>query len=135
MLPACNRCGKTDPRRMIGLMTLWFGPFVDMRPDYGYFYLCPACYRERIKPHVDQVQGRLAELHPLARHLGLHADRFDDTLPPADAADPGDPMDPPDPGDPIDRVDPVNGDDGEEPAARWPDHGRAAIPAGGSEGG
>lgn len=63
-------------------MTLWFGPFVDMRPDTGYFYLCPSCYRERIKPHLDQVQGRLAELHPLARHLGLHhepADSQDET--------------------------------------------------------
>jgi hypothetical protein len=73
-LPPCSRCGKTNPRKMIGLMTLWFGPFVDMRPDHGYFYLCPACYRDRIKPHLDVVQGRLAELHPLARHLGLHVD-------------------------------------------------------------
>jgi hypothetical protein len=62
---------------MIGLMTLWFGPFADIRPDYGYFYLCPACYRDRIKPHLDTVQGRLAELHPLARHLGLHQDAVD----------------------------------------------------------
>lgn len=59
---------------MIGLMTLWFGPFVDLRPDTGYFHLCPACYREHVKPHLDQVQGRLAELHPLARQLGLHID-------------------------------------------------------------
>jgi hypothetical protein len=71
-LPPCIRCGRTNPRKMIGLMTLWFGPFVDMRPDHGYFYLCPDCYRERIKPHLDQVQNRLAELHPLAHHLGLH---------------------------------------------------------------
>lgn len=59
---------------MVGLMTLWFGPFVDLRPDTGYFHLCPACYREHVKPHLDQVQGRLAELHPLARQLGLHVD-------------------------------------------------------------
>jgi hypothetical protein len=63
---------------MVGLMTLWFGPFVDMRPDTGYFHLCPACYRRHIKPHVDRVQGRLAELHPLARHLGLCTDLMDE---------------------------------------------------------
>jgi hypothetical protein len=57
---------------MFGLMTLWFGPFVDLRPDYGYFHLCPACYRQFVKPHLDEVQGRLAELHPLNRHLGPH---------------------------------------------------------------
>jgi hypothetical protein len=73
LLP-CIRCGKTDPRRMIGLMTLWFGPFVDIRPDHGYFHLCPACYHERVKPHLDKVQGRLAELHPLTHQLGLHRD-------------------------------------------------------------
>jgi hypothetical protein len=62
---------------MIGLMTLWFGPFVDLRPDYGYFHLCPTCYRIHVKPHMDRVQGRLAELHPLAHHLGLHRDQQD----------------------------------------------------------
>jgi hypothetical protein len=62
---------------MVGLMTKWFGPFVEMRPDTGYFYLCPACYRERIKPHLDQVQNRLFDLHPLARHLGLYVDDAD----------------------------------------------------------
>jgi hypothetical protein len=76
---------------MIGLMTLWFGPFVDLRPDYGYFHLCPTCYRTHVKPHMDRVQGRLAELHPLAHHLGLHPDRPDtdlDTDPDTDR-DPG----------------------------------------------
>lgn len=77
-LPACARCGKTNPRRMFGLMTLWFGPFVDMRPDHGYFHLCPACYRACIQPHLEQVRNRLAELHPLARQLGLPVDRTPD---------------------------------------------------------
>jgi hypothetical protein len=62
---------------MVGLMTIWFGPFVEMRPDTGYFYLCPACYRERIKPHLDEVQNRLFDLHPLARRLGLYVDAAD----------------------------------------------------------
>jgi hypothetical protein len=51
---------------MIGLMTLWFGPYVEVAPDHGYFYLCPPCYRDRVKPHLEKVQGRLAELHPAA---------------------------------------------------------------------
>jgi hypothetical protein len=73
---------------MIGLMTLWFGPFVDLRPDYGYFHLCPSCYREYVKPHMDQVQGRLAELHPLAHHLGLHTDGPDADTPDVAEVDP-----------------------------------------------
>lgn len=58
---------------MIALMNHWFGPFVDIPPDHGYFYLCPRCYRERIKPHMDEVQNKLYELHPLAHRLGLEA--------------------------------------------------------------
>lgn len=65
-LPACRRCGKRDPQKMFGLMTHWFGPFVELRPDHGYFYLCPACYTEHVQPHLEAVQGRLAELHPAA---------------------------------------------------------------------
>lgn len=62
---------------MFGLMTHWFGPFVELRPDHGYFYLCPACYHEHVHPHLEAVQGRLAELHPLAaRHLE-HAENGD----------------------------------------------------------
>jgi hypothetical protein len=89
---------------MIGLMTLWFGPLVDMRPDYGYFYLCPACYRTHIKPHVDRVHGRLAELHPLTRHLGLHPEPLEDET------------------------------DSPAPDDAWPNRTRASIPAGGSGG-
>lgn len=68
-LPACRRCGKTDPQKMFGLMTHWFGPFVELRPDHGYFYLCPPCYEELVRPHLEAVQGRLAELHPAASRL------------------------------------------------------------------
>lgn len=50
---------------MYGLMTHWFGPFVDLPPDQGYFHLCPGCYRSEVQPHLEALQGRLAELHPL----------------------------------------------------------------------
>jgi hypothetical protein len=63
---------------MVGLMTRWFGPFVEMRPDYGYFYLCPVCYEERIKPHLDEAHGHLPELYHLARQMGLDVDLPDD---------------------------------------------------------
>lgn len=95
-LPACTRCGKTDPRRMIGLMTLWFGPFVDLPLDPGYFHLCPDCYRDHIQRHLEQVRGRLAELHPLARQLGLNVDR-----PPASDDRSGDAAADPDTGTPV----------------------------------
>jgi hypothetical protein len=71
-LPACDRCGNTNPHKMIGLMTLWFGSFVDLPPDHGYFYLCPTCYDRWVKPHFDLIQGRLAELHPTGHHLDRH---------------------------------------------------------------
>jgi hypothetical protein len=59
---------------MFGLMTLWFGPFVDLPPDHGYFHLCPECYQEFVHPHVERVQGRLAELHPLTHILHRHTE-------------------------------------------------------------
>lgn len=79
-----------DPRRMHGLMTLWYGPFADIEPAQGYFYLCPDCYRSSVHPHVEQVQGRLAELHPAAaahleREAARDSRRHDDTeIPPAE---------------------------------------------------
>jgi hypothetical protein len=103
---------------MIGLMTLWFGPFVDIGPDYGYFHLCPACYREFVKPHLDHVQGRLAELHPLARQLGLHTGAD-----PEDELDPGD-LDLPSP---VDRADPEADPEADPDQAR----GRTVVAAGG----
>jgi hypothetical protein len=45
-------------------MTLWFGPFVELEPAHGYFHLCPRCYRECVEPHMEDVQGKLAHLHP-----------------------------------------------------------------------
>jgi hypothetical protein len=80
---------------MVGLMTIWFGPFVDMRPDFGYFHLCPSCYRQRIKPHLEQVQGRLLDLHPLARQLGLHGYQAEELDADADAQDAATPQRPP----------------------------------------
>jgi len=52
-LPACLRCGKTNPRRMIGLMTVFFGVYVELSPEPGYFYLCPKCFRKDVEPHLD----------------------------------------------------------------------------------
>lgn len=55
---------------MIGLMTLWFGSFIELEPAHGYFHLCPTCYGEQVEPHLDDVQGKLAHLHPaMAAHL------------------------------------------------------------------
>jgi hypothetical protein len=45
-------------------MTLWFGSYVDLEPDHGYFYLCPSCYEARIAENLEEVQETLARLHP-----------------------------------------------------------------------
>lgn len=75
-LPCCQRCGKTDPTKMFGLMTLWFGPLVDLHADLGYFYLCPACHKECIAPELERIQNRILELHPAAaRHFEEEEDR------------------------------------------------------------
>lgn len=52
---------------MIALMSLWFGPYAGLRPESGYFYLCPSCYQSCIAPHSSEVLHRLTEAHP-ARH-------------------------------------------------------------------
>lgn len=51
---------------MIGLMTLWFGPFAELEPAHGYFHLCPACFDETIAPEMDELQSNLARLNPEA---------------------------------------------------------------------
>ncbi len=63
-LRPCRRCGRTDPERMLGLMTLWFGALADLPPQGGYFYLCPSCYAERIEPELGGIHERLARMHP-----------------------------------------------------------------------
>jgi len=69
LLP-CKRCGRTDPRKMIGLMNLWFGRFLELPLEGGYFYLCPACYAELVVPHLADVRQQVLEVHPhLRRHL------------------------------------------------------------------
>ncbi|MEX0891692.1 MAG: hypothetical protein WEB88_05925, partial [Gemmatimonadota bacterium] len=69
LLP-CKRCGRTDPRKMIGLMNLWFGRFLELPLEGGYFYLCPACYKELVVPHLADVRQQVLEVHPhLRRHL------------------------------------------------------------------
>lgn len=51
---------------MVALMTLWFGPFVEIEPGHGYFHLCPRCFEEFVTPHLEDVQETLARLHPAA---------------------------------------------------------------------
>jgi hypothetical protein len=63
----CRRCGYTNPRRMIALMSLWFGHYAGQRPEPGYFYLCPACYQNCIAPHASDIMHRLTESHPVRR--------------------------------------------------------------------
>jgi hypothetical protein len=119
-LPACDKCGRTDPRRMIGLMTLWFGSFVDRRTDHGYFHLCPTCYEKWVKPHFDLVQGRLAELHPEGHRLNLDGPTSDpaqgDTgeVPPA-------------------RHPPGKGVDGDPEASTFTGDSRDPVPAGAAD--
>jgi hypothetical protein len=55
----CRRCGRTDRRHMHALMTLWFGRFVELPVEAGYFYLCPRCYTRFIAPHVPPVIEQL----------------------------------------------------------------------------
>lgn len=63
-LRPCDRCGYTHPRRMIALMSLWFGRWADLPADSGYFYLCPRCYGRLIEPHAEEIIQRLVEQHP-----------------------------------------------------------------------
>lgn len=51
---------------MIGLMTLWFGPLIELEPAQGYFHLCPPCFDEHVHPHLDELQTTLARLNPAA---------------------------------------------------------------------
>lgn len=51
---------------MIGLMTLWFGPLIDLESAHGYFHLCPSCYEHFVAPHLDGLQTTLARLNPAA---------------------------------------------------------------------
>jgi hypothetical protein len=52
---------------MIGLMTLFFGPCIELRVAPGYFHLCPSCYEEFVAPEMERIQQRVLELHPEAR--------------------------------------------------------------------
>jgi hypothetical protein len=48
-LKPCVLCGRTNPRRMVALMTHWYGRYIDLPEDQGYFYLCPRCYAVRVR--------------------------------------------------------------------------------------
>jgi hypothetical protein len=54
---------------MIGLMTLWFGRFLELPLEGGYFYLCPACYDAVVAPHLEDVRQQVLEVHPHLRRL------------------------------------------------------------------
>ena len=66
-LPSCKRCGKENPQRMHGLMSLWFASLIELEADLGYFYLCPSCHDEIIVPELERIQNRILELHPAAQ--------------------------------------------------------------------
>jgi hypothetical protein len=40
----CRRCGRTNRRRMIALMSAWYAAQAGVFSEGGYFYLCPRCY-------------------------------------------------------------------------------------------
>jgi hypothetical protein len=87
-MASCRLCGETDPRRMTGLMTLWFGRLAGLLPEYGYFYLCPRCFAARIEPHLEEVLGVVAEYHPDSPrwdpdHPAHHAHAHSHPVPPA----------------------------------------------------
>ncbi len=46
---------------MIALMTLWFGRYVGIEPDHGYFYLCPECFQAQVEPHLEEDEVREEE--------------------------------------------------------------------------
>ena len=52
---------------MHALMSLWFGPLVELESDLGYFYLCPDCHDQVIAPELERIQNRILELHPAAQ--------------------------------------------------------------------
>ena len=66
-MASCESCGRSDPERMIALMTPWFGRFVGLEPAPSYFHVCPACFAEKVEPHADHAMEKLWEMHPGAR--------------------------------------------------------------------
>jgi hypothetical protein len=50
-LQPCRLCNGTHRRRMYALMTHWYGQYVGLPEDHGYFYLCPRCHALFIRPH------------------------------------------------------------------------------------
>lgn len=52
-------CGGTNPRKMIALMTPFFGPFLELEAEPGYFYVCPDCYERLVMPHMEEVRKML----------------------------------------------------------------------------
>jgi hypothetical protein len=59
ILPDCEMCGETNPRRMIALMTRFFGPVLELEAESGYVYVCPDCYDRLVLPHIEEVRKML----------------------------------------------------------------------------
>ena len=55
----CNRCGAVDRHRMIALMSRWFAAHAGLPLEAGYFYLCPACYREKVEGEFEAIAERI----------------------------------------------------------------------------
>lgn len=78
ILPACDNCGEVDSRKMIGLMTVFFGPLLELPQQPGYFYVCPRCYDELILPHLEEIRALLRKHHPVEGDAG-EAQRAEDS--------------------------------------------------------
>jgi hypothetical protein len=70
---------------MIGLMTIFFGPFLEIGPEAGYFYLCPSCFESLVEPYLDEED--LLDSLLLGRMAGGEAEAEDDAEPDTDAAE------------------------------------------------
>jgi hypothetical protein len=57
-LRPCTLCGRTHPRRMYGLMTHWYGRYIGLADDHGYFYLCPRCYAAKVRKVEEAARQR-----------------------------------------------------------------------------
>jgi len=69
----CTRCGATDEHRMIALMSRWFAVHAGLALEQGYFYLCPACYDQRIAPGFEAIVALIREHQKPDRVAGREA--------------------------------------------------------------
>jgi len=96
----CTRCGGRDEHRMIALMSRWFAVHAGVALEGGYFYLCPACYDERIAPEYPAILTAIQEHQKPDRVASREAAATAAAAPPAPGPPPGPaagPQEPPDP--------------------------------------